>query len=241
MITENMEEMNNRNNNTTLSFSLKQKLRADCWVPSKTEIVWLHKFSLSCQHILRGFLNYNNSFCFIFIYIWHEFLWILIPSGKEKGDHFTCFCFQSFLTCKGIEGWRSSSIEMEEKSKFLHGTLEVTIFRATTYKPSVPFKVSFFTWELYLLCPLRVNFIFQILCAHPPDTTITITLKRKRTVLGKIDIQADKLLGESSLINGFFPLSKQNGKPNKKLKLQFIVWFKPSSYVSTSNWSLWNT
>ncbi|KAL0319373.1 UNVERIFIED_CONTAM: Phospholipase D alpha 4 [Sesamum angustifolium] len=47
-------------------------------------------------------------------------------------------------------------------------------------------------------------------------------------VLGKIDIQADKLLGESSLINGFFPLSKQNGKPNKKLKLQFIVWFKPA-------------
>ncbi|KAL0319372.1 UNVERIFIED_CONTAM: Phospholipase D alpha 4 [Sesamum angustifolium] len=29
---------------------------------------------------------------------------------------------------------------MEEKSKFLHGTLEVTIFRATTSKPSVPFK-----------------------------------------------------------------------------------------------------
>lgn len=72
------------------------------------------------------------------------------------------------------------------------------------------------------------NQTFQILCAHPPETTITITLKRRRSVLGKIDIQAHKLLGESSLINGFFPLSKQNGKPKKKLRLQFIVWFKPA-------------
>ncbi|KAL2243246.1 UNVERIFIED_CONTAM: Phospholipase D alpha 4 [Sesamum indicum] len=132
---------------------------------------------------------------------------------------------------------------MEEKSKFLHGTLEVTIFRATTYKPSVPFKcISAGGRSAYVTIKVdnkkeakttyerdRVwNQTFQILCAHPPDTTITITLKRKRTVLGKIDIQADKLLGESSLINGFFPLSKQNGKPNKKLKLQFIVWFKPA-------------
>lgn len=30
---------------------------------------------------------------------------------------------------------------MEENGKFLHGTLEVTIFRATMYKSSVPFKV----------------------------------------------------------------------------------------------------
>lgn len=70
------------------------------------------------------------------------------------------------------------------------------------------------------------NQTFQILCAHPPETVITLTLKRRRSVLGKIDIQGHKLLGESSLINGFFPLSKQNGKPEKDLKLQFIVWFK---------------
>lgn len=70
------------------------------------------------------------------------------------------------------------------------------------------------------------NQTFQILCAHQPDTIITITLKRKRSVLGKMDIQANKLLHDQSLINGYFPLCKANGKPNKKLKLQFIVQFK---------------
>lgn len=70
------------------------------------------------------------------------------------------------------------------------------------------------------------NQTFQILCAHPPQTMITLTLKRRRSVLGKIDIPASKLLGESSLINGFFPLSKEKGKQKKQPKLQFIVWFK---------------
>ncbi|KAG6395738.1 hypothetical protein SASPL_141862 [Salvia splendens] len=77
------------------------------------------------------------------------------------------------------------------------------------------------------------NQTFQILCAHPPQTTITLTLKRKCSVLGKIDIPAHNLLGESSLINGFFPLSKQNGEQKKKLKLQFIVWFKPAEDEKT--------
>lgn len=72
------------------------------------------------------------------------------------------------------------------------------------------------------------NQTFQVLCAHLPETTITISLKRRRSVLGKIEFQGHKLLGESSLINGFFPLVRQNGKPNKKLKLQLIVWFKPA-------------
>lgn len=77
------------------------------------------------------------------------------------------------------------------------------------------------------------NQTFQILCAHPRQTMITLTLKRRCSVLGKIDIPAHKLLGESSLINGFFPLSKQNGKQKKKLKLQFIVWFKPAEDEKT--------
>ncbi|PIN16385.1 Phospholipase D1 [Handroanthus impetiginosus] len=132
---------------------------------------------------------------------------------------------------------------MEEKGKFLHGTLEVTIFRATMYKPPAPFKcISTTGKSAYVTIKIdnkRVakttherdhtwNQTFQILCAHPPETTITITLKTKRSILGKIDIQGHKLLSESSLINGFFPLNKQNGKPDKKLKLQLIVWFKPA-------------
>lgn len=72
------------------------------------------------------------------------------------------------------------------------------------------------------------NQTFHVLCAHPPDTTITITLKTKRFFLGKIDIKANELLGETSLINGVFPLCKQNGKRKKQLKLQFLVLFKPA-------------
>lgn len=79
------------------------------------------------------------------------------------------------------------------------------------------------------------NQTFQILCAHPVETKITLTLKRRRSVLGKIDIEARELLGETSLINGFFPVMKQNGeaKKKKKLKLQFMVWFKPAELVQS--------
>ncbi|XP_047959484.1 phospholipase D alpha 4-like isoform X2 [Salvia hispanica] len=137
---------------------------------------------------------------------------------------------------------------MNENGKFLHGTLEVTIFRATMSKASVPFKcISLGRRSSYVTIKIDNkkmakttnesdhvwNQTFQILCAHPPQTTITLTLKRKCSVLGKIDIPAHKLLGESSLINGFFPLSKQSGQQKKKLKLQFIVWFKPAEDEKT--------
>ncbi|KAL3632948.1 Phospholipase D alpha 4 [Castilleja foliolosa] len=132
---------------------------------------------------------------------------------------------------------------MAENGKLLHGTLEVTIFRATTNKPSVPIScISSRRKSAYVNIKIdnkkvakttheqdRVwNQTFQILCAHPPDTKITITLKRKRSVLGKIDIEARKLLGDSSLISGIFSMTKTNGKPNKTLKLQLVVWFKPA-------------
>ncbi|XP_075494141.1 phospholipase D alpha 4 [Primulina tabacum] len=138
---------------------------------------------------------------------------------------------------------------MEHKHAFFHGTLEVTIFRATVNKPSLPFKcISASGKPTYVSIKVdnqtmakttqerdRVwNQTFQILCAHQLNTTITITMKRKRSVLGKIDIQANKLLHEQSSINGYFPLSKASGKPNKKLKLQFIVRFKQAE--SAKNW-----
>ncbi|KAL2493228.1 Phospholipase D epsilon [Abeliophyllum distichum] len=139
---------------------------------------------------------------------------------------------------------------MEEKKHklFLHGTLDATIFHATMYKPSVALRcISAIGKSAYVTIKIdnkkvaktsnqrdRVwNQTFQILCAHPSDSTITITLKTKRSILGKIDIQAEKLLNEASLINGFFPLLKVNGKPNKKLKLQFILWFKPAEYEAS--------
>lgn len=77
------------------------------------------------------------------------------------------------------------------------------------------------------------NQTFQILCAHPPDSIITITLKTRRSILGKIKVQANQLLNGASLINGFFPLCRENGKPNPKLKLQYILWFKPAEYESS--------
>lgn len=74
------------------------------------------------------------------------------------------------------------------------------------------------------------NQTFQILCAHPPETIITITLRTKTSILGRISIPAIRFLTDSaSLINGFFPLcNDKNGKPNKRLKLQYILWFKPA-------------
>lgn len=77
------------------------------------------------------------------------------------------------------------------------------------------------------------NQTFQILCAHPSDSVITITLKTKCSILGKYHLQAHQLLNEASLINGFFPLLAENGKPNPNLKLQFILWFKPAEFELT--------
>lgn len=71
------------------------------------------------------------------------------------------------------------------------------------------------------------NQTFQIQCAHPADSTITITLKTSCSILGKFHIQAQRLK-EGSLINGIFPLLMENGKPNPQLKLRFILWFKPA-------------
>ena len=72
------------------------------------------------------------------------------------------------------------------------------------------------------------NQTFQIQCAHPIDSTITITLKTSSSTLGKYHIQGQQLLKEGSLINGFFPLLMEDGKPNQKLKLKFMLWFNPA-------------
>lgn len=72
------------------------------------------------------------------------------------------------------------------------------------------------------------NQTFQILCAHPIDSVITLTVKSKCSVLGKIHFEAHHLVTQASLINGFFPLRSEDGKPKPKLGLQFILWFKPA-------------
>lgn len=77
------------------------------------------------------------------------------------------------------------------------------------------------------------NQTFQILCAHPLDSTITITLKTKCSILGKFNIQAHKIVTQATLINGFFPLVMENGKPNPELKLRFMLWFKPAELEPT--------
>lgn len=72
------------------------------------------------------------------------------------------------------------------------------------------------------------NQTFQILCAHRSDSTITITMKTKCSILGKFNIQATQIINGTSLINGSFPLLTENGKPISELKLRFMVWFKPA-------------
>ncbi|XP_021294526.1 phospholipase D alpha 4 isoform X1 [Herrania umbratica] len=137
---------------------------------------------------------------------------------------------------------------MEGKQKFLHGTLEATIFDATPYIPPFPLncvlangKPTYVTIKLDNKKVAKTsherdrvwNQTFQILCAHPPDSTITITMKTKCSILGKFCIQAGQILNEASLINGFFPLQMENGKRNPELKLRFMLWFKPAEFEPT--------
>lgn len=137
---------------------------------------------------------------------------------------------------------------MEATQNFFHGTLEVTIFDATPYSPSFPLNCLFVngkpTYVNVKIDKRKVaktslereriwNQTFQILCAHPLDSTITITLKTKCSILGKFNIQAHKIVTQATLINGFFPLVMENGKPNPELKLRFMLWFKPAELEPT--------
>ncbi|XP_027336367.1 phospholipase D alpha 4-like isoform X1 [Abrus precatorius] len=139
---------------------------------------------------------------------------------------------------------------MEETPKLLHGTIEATIFHASPHSPLFPFnRFKFFQCictngkAAYVTIKIdnhkvaktsqesnRVwNQTFQIQCAHPADSSITITLKTScSSILGKFHIQAQQLLKKGGLINGLFPLLIENGKPNSKLKLKFLLWFKPA-------------
>ncbi|GAB2290379.1 hypothetical protein Dimus_024658 [Dionaea muscipula] len=58
------------------------------------------------------------------------------------------------------------------------------------------------------------NQTFQILCAHPSDSTITIAMK-------------------TNFNSGFFNLNLENGKPIVKLQLQLILWYKPVEYETS--------
>lgn len=137
----------------------------------------------------------------------------------------------------------STARAMEGKPKFLHGTLEVTIFDATPYAPSFPFNCIYANGNsTYVTVKIdnkkvaktsherdRVwNQTFQILCAHPLESTVTITMRTKCSTLGKLHIQARRIVTEASLINGFFPLEMENGHLNPQVRLRFMLWFKPA-------------
>ncbi|RYR40472.1 hypothetical protein Ahy_A09g046228 [Arachis hypogaea] len=134
----------------------------------------------------------------------------------------------------------------DEMPKILHGTIEATIFNASSppSSSSFPFKCLCLKAEKPAYVTIKIdknkvaktiedidrvwNQTFKIQCAYPIDSTITITLKTKTCTLGKYHIKGQKLLEEGGLINGFIPLLMQdnNGKkPNQKLKLKFQLWF----------------
>ncbi|OVA08453.1 Phospholipase D/Transphosphatidylase [Macleaya cordata] len=131
---------------------------------------------------------------------------------------------------------------MEAKqNKFFHGTLEATIFHATPYRPTFPFncacvseKATYVTIKINQKKVAETNHVydrvwnqtFQILCAHPSESTITITMKTKCSILGEIHIPACRMIEESTLIEGFYPTFTEKGKQNPELKLQFMLWFK---------------
>ncbi|CAN1218046.1 Phospholipase D alpha 4 [Linum perenne] len=138
---------------------------------------------------------------------------------------------------------------MEGNQTFLHGTLEVTIFHATPYTPPFLFNcIQSNGSPTYVTIKIDNNKVaktsherdrvwnqtFQILCAHPLDSIITITMKTKCSVLGKFHLKAEKIATETSFINGFFPLISTD-KKNSELKLRFMLWFKPATLEQT--WS----
>uniref|UniRef100_A0A7N0V0E8 Phospholipase D n=1 Tax=Kalanchoe fedtschenkoi TaxID=63787 RepID=A0A7N0V0E8_KALFE len=134
---------------------------------------------------------------------------------------------------------------MEEgRNRFLHGTLEVTIFHATPDSSSSPLSCLFGNGKpTYVTIKINDEMVaktrqkrdriwnqtFHVLCAHPADATITITVKTNYFTLGSMRIPAEHILNEASLINGSFPLLEDNGgKGNPELKLQLLLWFKPA-------------
>lgn len=71
------------------------------------------------------------------------------------------------------------------------------------------------------------NESFHILCAHPKDTTITITLRTNNSILGRIHIRAASLLHRLPPLSGTHCLFNEKGKPIPKLKLRFHLCFRP--------------
>ncbi|KAI3966409.1 hypothetical protein MKW92_037897 [Papaver armeniacum] len=139
--------------------------------------------------------------------------------------------------------------EESKQNKFFHGTLEATIFHATPYVPVFPFncaclgeKATYITIkinekkvaETKQVSDRTWNQTFQILCAHPADSTITITMKTQcGSTLGKIHISAREMLEDSTLIEGNFPTLSEKGKPNPELRVQFMLWFKHANHEPT--------
>ncbi|KAI3936715.1 hypothetical protein MKX01_034144 [Papaver californicum] len=140
------------------------------------------------------------------------------------------------------------SVELKQ-NKFFHGTLEATIFHATPYVQVCPFNCAWIgekaTYITIKLNEKKVaetkqvsdrtwNQTFQILCAHPADSKITITMKTQcGSTLGKIQISARKMIEDSTLIEGYFPTFTEKGKPNPELRVQFMLWFKHANHEPT--------
>ncbi|KAL8189347.1 hypothetical protein R6Q57_028913 [Mikania cordata] len=72
------------------------------------------------------------------------------------------------------------------------------------------------------------NQTLRVLCAHQINATLTIILKTKCSVLGKVNIQLHQFLEKSNLIDGLFPVCMENQKPRPELKIRVMLWFKPA-------------
>ncbi|GAB2228019.1 hypothetical protein Droror1_Dr00009848 [Drosera rotundifolia] len=137
---------------------------------------------------------------------------------------------------------------MDGTSQFLHGTLEVTIFHATPYQPSSPCmclgskgRPTYVSIKINQQTVARTSYerdriwnqTFQILCAHPPDSLITIAMKMKCFTLGQLHFTAKQLLNGARFHNGFFHLNLEDGKPIPNLQLQLILWYRPVHYETS--------
>ncbi|KAL8137123.1 hypothetical protein V2J09_003124 [Rumex salicifolius] len=153
---------------------------------------------------------------------------------------------KEIVSCATVEDSRA-----EANIKLLHGTLEVTVFHATLRSKTsswTPSCLSLNGQPAYVEIKLNQETIattshekervwnqtFQILCAHPLDSTITINVRTRCSILGALHFKARQLVEEASFISGFFPLFEGGSKkPSKKHQLQLILWFKPAELEAT--------
>lgn len=125
------------------------------------------------------------------------------------------------------------------RATLLHGTLEAVIQDAAL--PAI-YKLS--THRVYVTISLGTKTMaettrekkpvwdqtFRILCAHPAETEVVVTVRTRLWVVGRAIIPASRLLshGQPPCDGTSFPLLSLAGKRSRRRRLRFLLQFVPA-------------